>query len=102
LQVVVVSNADEDGDGGGGSSCDVPAATTEPHLSDVGGLRHQLSTLASSLSTVTKQKSRLEATYIAEKKKLKVMLSCRIICNLCNYFGHKLSSGVLYCSQQGC
>ena len=69
------SNADEDGAGGNGCDVSVTAELdVNATLSDVSALRHQLSTLASSLSTVTKQKSRLEATYIAEKKKLKVVL----------------------------
>jgi GRIP and coiled-coil domain-containing protein 1 len=41
-------------------------------ISDEAALRHQLSTLTASLATVTQQKSRLEASFIADKKKLKV------------------------------
>ena len=41
----------------------------EPNLAS---MRHQLTTLTSSLYTVTEQKSKLEATYVSEKRKLKV------------------------------
>jgi len=39
---------------------------------NVAALKRQLTTLTSSLYTVTEQKSRMEATYVSEKRKLKV------------------------------
>jgi len=39
---------------------------------NIASLKHQLSTLTSSLYTVTEQKSRMEATYVSDKRKLKV------------------------------
>lgn len=39
---------------------------------NVASLKRQLATLTSSLYTVTEQKSRMEATYVSEKRKLKV------------------------------
>jgi len=38
----------------------------------VASLKHQLATLTSSLYTVTEQKSKMEATYVSEKRKFKV------------------------------
>jgi len=46
---------------------------------DVASLKHQLMTLTSSLYTVTEQKSKLEATYMSEKRKLKVSYHHRAI-----------------------
>ena len=40
--------------------------------SDLESLRQQLKTLTSSLAVVSQQKSKIEAIYVAEKKKLKV------------------------------
>jgi len=42
-------------------------------------LKHQLATLTSSLYTVTEQKSKMEATYVSEKKKFKVKYICSVI-----------------------
>lgn len=39
---------------------------------DVASVKHQLATLTSSLYTVTEQKSKMEVTYVSEKRKLKV------------------------------
>jgi len=39
---------------------------------NVASLKHQLSTLTSSLYTVTEQKSKMEAVYLSEKRKMKV------------------------------
>jgi len=39
---------------------------------NVASLKHQLATLTSSLYTVTEQKSKMEATYVSEKRKFKV------------------------------
>lgn len=43
--------------------------------SEVLGLRHQILTLTTSLSTVTEEKSKIVATYQAERKKMKVRLT---------------------------
>jgi len=39
---------------------------------DVASLKHQLATLTSSLYTLTEQKSKMEAVYLSEKRKMKV------------------------------
>ena len=39
---------------------------------NIASLKHQLSTLTSSLYTVTEQKSKMEAVYLSEKRKMKV------------------------------
>ena len=45
---------------------------TEDDTSEIQRLKEQLATLTNSLSTVTQQKSTMEASYQAEKKKLRV------------------------------
>lgn len=56
--------------GGGASSGDVPCAAGEADRR-VLQLKTQLATLTSALSTVTQEKSRMEASYQADKKKMK-------------------------------
>ena len=46
----------------------------EPNASEIQRLKEQLATLTKSLSTVTQQKSTMEASYQAEKKKLRVSI----------------------------
>jgi len=47
--------------------------------SNTASLKHQLATLTSALYTVTEQKSKMEATYMSEKRKLKVR--CKLACD---------------------
>ena len=46
--------------------------TTGDNELNVASVKHQLATLTSSLYTVTEQKSKMEATYVSEKRKFKV------------------------------
>ena len=48
------------------------AGAADEEEDEVGQLRKQLATLTTSLSTVSNEKSKLQASYQAEKKKLKV------------------------------
>jgi len=54
-------------------------AMTGDNEPDVASLKHQLATLTSSLYTVTEQKSKMEATYVSEKRKFKVRYNCSAI-----------------------
>lgn len=61
--------------------------TDEGELS-VASLKHQLSTLTSSLYTVTEQKSKMEATYISDRRKMKVtnyMYITDLVSHLCRH-----------------
>lgn len=51
---------------------------------EMDSLRHQLFTLTTSLSTVTEEKSKIVATYQAERKKLKVTQTSMILYVLLN------------------
>jgi len=62
--------------------------TDEGELS-VASLKHQLSTLTSSLYIVTEQKSKMEATYISDRRKMKVT-NYMYITDLVSHLGRHL------------